>query len=220
MGLFSVFYLRKNPLIIRQIKTRDKQIFLTFDDGPDPLLTDQVLDVLKAENWKATFFVVGNRAEKNLSIIKRILSDGHAVMSHSTDHAYTPYFRGQKTLKKWLQDSLLHLSDITGMTQLAFRPPAGILTPPLVRAAEDLQVPLIMWNKRYYDTTSSFTLAKIQKHLSQLSPGDIVLLHDRQSLLRQKTFLQTLKHYIREMKAQGYSGGVFSNELIKHQTQP
>lgn len=217
MGLFSVFYLKKNPFIVRQIKTPERQIFLTFDDGPDPLQTDEVLNLLNAQNWKATFFVVGRRAQEYPEVVKRMLASGHAVMSHSIDHAYWPYFKGEKTLHKWVQDSLQNLSELTGLPQMAFRPPAGVLTPPLVKVAENLKVPLIMWNQRYFDTTSALTKPKVQIHLKRLSPGDIVLLHDRQSKKRHKTFLETLSHYIREMKAQGYSGGVVTNDLLRRQ---
>lgn len=213
-----MFYLRSHPLIIKNIRgLRGKNIYLSFDDGPDSRFTSQILDLLAQEQWKASFFVIGNEAKNNLDLVKRMLAEGHSVLSHSKDHQYLHYFKNKDHLKNWLRDSLEDLSQITGQEQKAFRPPAGILTPPLLQAAEEMKIPLILWNQRFYDTVWPLTEKKVVKNLPRLSSGDIVLLHDRQPLQRQQAFIEILKKYIQEMKAHNYQGDSLSSSLISQQ---
>jgi peptidoglycan/xylan/chitin deacetylase (PgdA/CDA1 family) len=214
VGLLPVFYLKKNPLIIRQIPDLSNEIFLTFDDGPTLDTTPLVLDLLKSENWKATFFVIGSQAVTHKSLIQRTLREGHAVMSHSVDHRYGHYFRSQSHLKNWIHHSLEDLTQLTQIPQKSFRPPAGILTPPLVRAAAELNVPLVLWNHRFFDTNSSFSKQKIQKNLDAIRPGDIVLLHDRQSPHRREEFLESLALYLQSLKAKGFAGQALNSEFV------
>jgi len=213
-----VFSLKKSPLVIQNILSpAKKNIYLTFDDGPDPETTNEVLDLLKAEKWNATFFVIGHLAEKNLNLIQRMLNEGHSVMSHSVDHDYSHYFNGKEHLKTWLQNSLKNLSFITKQPQKVFRPPAGILTPPLLEAATELNIPLILWNHRFYDAVWGLSEKKLLKSVPKLKEGDIVLLHDRQSAKKRPIFLSALKTYIRTMKAQDFIGTSLSEDVIFQQ---
>lgn len=214
LELFSVFYLIKNPLLIKKIDSNQNEIFLTFDDGPDSDFTSEVLDILTQENWPSSFFVVGQKARENKNLIQRMEHEGHAVLSHSIDHGYFHYFKGKEHLKTWLQNSLQDLSEITQKPQTAFRPPAGVLTPPLLAAAKELEVPLILWNHRFFDSVYPWTEKKIQKNLPRLHQGDIILLHDQQPLKRRKVFSYTLQTYLRQLKDLGFKGTALSPDRI------
>src|SRR4051812_22086384 len=124
-----MFSLSSSPLIVRRARSRqdEKEIFLTFDDGPDASSTQAVLDLLKSENTLANFFVIGNKARQNPALISRMLQDGHGVFSHSVDHDYRHYFTQKNALKSWIQNSLADLESQTHQQTLFFRPPAGIL---------------------------------------------------------------------------------------------
>lgn len=210
-----MFYLKKHSLLVKKIPLlKNREIFLTFDDGPDPESTSKILDILAQEKWPATFFVIGHRAQTHLPLIQRMLQDGHSVFSHSLDHNYFHYFKGKAHLKNWLEDSIQDLGRLTGQASAGFRPPAGILTPPLLQAAEEMNVPLVLWNHRFFDSVYQLTEKKVLKNISQLSSGDIVLLHDRQPQKRQAQFASSLSHYIRAMKAKSFAGCALTNELI------
>jgi peptidoglycan/xylan/chitin deacetylase (PgdA/CDA1 family) len=156
-------------------------IFLTFDDGPDPEVTPRLLDLLDELAVRATFFVVGDKAARHQPIIRRMLEAGHAVGDHSWDHAYCPFFQGRRRLEAWIRCSQRHLQDLTGRACFGFRPPAGVTTPPLIQTLRLLDVPLVHWNRRYYDTRHAFTPAKARCAAARLRAGDVVLLHDGNS---------------------------------------
>ena len=122
-----MFFFKKNPLILRKIHSAGKEIFLTFDDGPEPDLTPQILDLLREFHARATFFVIGDRARQHPQLLHRLLAEGHGVLSHSRDHRYGHYFQGQESLRRWLAASLQDLEAQTGRAQKSFRPPAGVL---------------------------------------------------------------------------------------------
>ncbi len=193
-----MFYFKSHPTIIKHIPNTRAEIFLTFDDGPSPDLTEKVLDILREEKAVASFFVIGLHAEQFPDIIRRIKQEGHAVLSHSIDHNYKNYFQKEDGLEVWLRGSLQHLEKMTGELSKIFRPPAGVITPPLVRAAEKLGLQLILWNHRFFDTTMIWTLKKANRALNKLTAGDIILLHDKQKASHHKQFLLTLRHFICE----------------------
>lgn len=214
-----MFYFRSTPGVIRRIHVQDKQLFLTFDDGPEPEFTPRVLDLLAKHQVRASFFVIGQRARAQQTLLRRILSEGHGVFSHSLDHRYDLYFRGEKPLSQWLKASLQDLEDITQRPQKVFRPPAGILTPPLIRAASALEIPLVLWSHRFFDSTRAWTEKRALRNAQCLQAGDIVLLHDRQKARRRDLFLLTLNKYLQAMQHRGYSWMCLSDSILKHEAQ-
>ncbi len=186
--------------ILKGYEASNSEIYLTFDDGPDPSLTPQVLDLLARYEAKASFFVIGIRARENQALINRMLGEGHSVFSHSLDHNYQNYFKPRKVLKKWIQDSLEDLSQLTGEESLVFRPPAGVLTPPLVQVAQELEIKLLLWNLRFFDSVWPWYQWHGQLHLSRLRGGDVVLLHDCQRPKLQNNFLLTLQFFLESLR--------------------
>lgn len=184
---------------IKKIATNDSVVFLTFDDGPCDF-TQQVLDVLLKHNAQATFFVIGQNAERSPQIIERILKENHRIYSHSIDHQYRVYFSSYLLVLNWLLDSLNHLQRLIKKKSLIFRPPAGVITPPLAQACEALGVQIILWNYRFYDSIFKLTKKKITTYLKKAQFGDIILLHDNQKATNQKIFLQSLDYLLTELK--------------------
>ena len=203
--------------IVRQIKTQEREIYLTFDDGPDVFSTPHVLKVLSEKNVKATFFVVAEKAKKNIQLLNEILGQGHAIGNHSLDHTYGVFFRGRKKMLKWIQDSELVLVDLGIKSHVGFRPPNGIVTPKLVSVLEELQIPLVLWNQRYYDAIIPWTKKRALQLIPNFTPGSVILLHDRQSEKKCSDFCEVLGAWIDEVKAQGFKFGLLSRELCKKQ---
>lgn len=172
MFSFSSYPVRRRP-------AEGREIYLTFDDGPHPEVTPRVLDVLEEHHAKATFFLVGDQVGRHLSIAQEIVKRGHSIGNHSNDHDYRHYFHGERHLRDWVERSQQELQQRLGVKLVGFRPPAGVVTPPLVRAVRSLGLPLILWSRRFFDTRFAFTPARALRAARTAAAGDIFLLHDR-----------------------------------------
>ena len=184
---------------LRSLKTADDSVFLTFDDGPDPNTTPQVLDLLRDSQAKACFFVVAQKAQKYPQLIQRIVQEGHSLGNHSLDHKYSPFFRHRRYLRQWIDSSKTLIEEIAKTPTVGFRPPSGILTPELIALEKASPLPLILWNHRFFDALLPWSPSRAQKSLNRLRPGDIVLLHDFQSPKLRPQFLNTLEFYLEEI---------------------
>lgn len=159
-------------------KGNKKILALTFDDGPHPIITPQILDVLKKAEVKATFFCIGKNVEENEEIVKRIINEGHDIGNHSFSHSFWIDFFPYKQIKKELQKTSSIIYKYTDKQTRFFRPPFGVTTPSISRAVKQLQYQVIGWNVRSYDTfykTEERIMKQIQKQIKEQS---IVLLHD------------------------------------------
>jgi peptidoglycan/xylan/chitin deacetylase (PgdA/CDA1 family) len=192
-----------------------REIFLTFDDGPDETGTPQVLELLAKHKVKATFFVVAERAKEHHALLAQIQQTGHAIGNHSLDHRYGPYFHRSAYLKRWLGDAENILSQLTGAPTVGFRPPAGVQTPELHRAARELGLPIILWNERFFDSVFRWDVTAALKSSHRLTPGSIVLLHDRQKPKNLSLFLRTLGIYIEALSKRGFEFRALSRALYK-----
>jgi chitin deacetylase len=199
--------------IIRQItlNTQDKAIAqgeplkaiaLTFDDGPWPEITSQVLDILKGNNVKATFFVVGKQVQKYPQLLKQVVAEGHAIGNHTWSHQYGPY--NESTAAREIEDTATLIYQTTGVKTSLFRPPAGILNNGLVTYAQQQNYGVIMWSVDSKDWRSrpTRTPAFIDNVLKEAKPGGIVLLHDGGG--DRSATIKALPQLIAQLKKRGY----------------
>jgi peptidoglycan/xylan/chitin deacetylase (PgdA/CDA1 family) len=182
-----------------------KSIFLTFDDGPTPSATEEVLDILVRKNASASFFVIAERAEAQAKLIGRMQASGFAIGNHSLDHHYSPFFGSTAAMQAWISDAEFKLQKLTSKPSIGFRSPAGVQTPKLHRALSEAGLPLIHWNKRFFDAVLPWSKALALRSLDATPSGSIVLLHDSQSGFRKKVFLSTLAAYIDRAHELGFS---------------
>jgi peptidoglycan-N-acetylglucosamine deacetylase len=154
------------------------EIALTIDDGPDPIVTPQVLDILDRYAAHATFFCVGEKAARYPDLCLEIVRRGHAVENHSQHH--TQYFSllGPRGFMRELQAAQSTLGQITGQAPVFFRAPAGLRNPFLDPVLARLGLTLASWSARGFDTQIGD--AERIKHalLRELRAGGILLLHD------------------------------------------
>jgi len=123
---------------------QEKVIALTFDDGPWPDTTFQVLDILKREDIKATFFWVGQYLKADPQIAKRVVADGHAIGNHTWHHWYRPM--NQSTAAREIEDTAELIYKTTGVRTPLFRPPGGLLTNGLADYAEEKKYVITLWS--------------------------------------------------------------------------
>jgi peptidoglycan-N-acetylglucosamine deacetylase len=198
---------------IRQINDENKSVYLTFDDGPDPYFTPIVLQLLLKLEVKATFFLIGENAQENPHIVEQIIKNGHTIGNHSLDHNTSHYFHQQKHLINWLESSNSLFKKLK-IESIGFRSPLGMKTPPLQKALKELEMILVLWNIRYYDTNNMLDKKRIKKSLNKIKKGSIILLHDTQKEEFRSSFLEALEYLIFEIKSKGLSFKALNKRII------
>ncbi|MCM3652951.1 glycosyltransferase [Metabacillus litoralis] len=186
----------------------EKEIVLTFDDGPDPKYTESILEILKQYQVKASFFVIGNKAIQNQDIVERIYRDGHEIGNHTFSHPKTNEV-SDKQLKLELNSTQRIIQGITGRTTLLNRSPYGDeeakYMPSHFQKLQDVtQMGYVTVN---YDIDSKDwklrdSEAIVENVLNQVSSGDIILLHDGGGD-RQAT-IEALPEIIEQLQNKGY----------------
>lgn len=151
---------------------------LTIDDGPDPEVTPQVLDLLDRHAAHATFFCIGEQAERFPDLCREIVRRGHAVENHSQGHRHNFSVLGPRGLARELQASQDTLTRISGERPLFFRAPAGLRNMFLDPVLAQLGLRLASWSARGFDTRVGDATRVTRSLLRSLQPGAILLLHD------------------------------------------
>ena len=158
--------------------TARNEIALTIDDGPDPAVTPQVLDLLDQYAVQATFFCIGEKAALYPDLCLEIVRRGHAVENHSQQHCHHFSLMGRSGIRRELQTAQDTLTAITGLRPLFFRAPAGLRNPFLDPVLADLGLRLASWSVRGFDTRIGDAESVKNKLLHGLQAGAILLLHD------------------------------------------
>ncbi len=154
------------------------EIALTIDDGPDPVVTPQVLDLLDRYEVRATFFCIGEKAARYPDLCRDIVRRGHAVENHSQHHRHYFAMMNRSGFMRELQAAQATLTAITGQPPLFFRAPAGLRNPFLDPVLNKLDLRLASWSARGFDTRVNDAARINQQLLHDLRPGAILLLHD------------------------------------------
>lgn len=197
---------------MRRIESAAGLIFLTFDDGPDPSTTPLILDILKRTNSKATFFLVAKKAKQHPALVRKILADGHAIGNHSLDHRYTAFFAGRDRMLAWVDESIRMLADAGAKHPIGFRPPAGIVNPKLVAALKLRGLPLVLWERRFYDTVFPWTPSDARRAARSIREGAIVLLHDGRGVSWLEHSGTALEEFVATVKNRGLNFQTLTRE--------
>jgi peptidoglycan/xylan/chitin deacetylase (PgdA/CDA1 family) len=183
-----MFYLVKSPWILKKyfsectwnIKTNEKILYLTFDDGPHPEATSFVLEQLKNYNAKATFFCIGKNVKEHFEIYKQIISDGHRPANHTFSH-----------LNGWKTDDEIYVRDIEKAAEIIdsdlFRPPYGRITKFQIKVLQQQKINLktIMWDVLSGDFDTSIQPENCYLNvINNAKPGSIIVFHDSAKALQ------------------------------------
>ncbi|ERI94914.1 polysaccharide deacetylase [Clostridiales bacterium oral taxon 876 str. F0540] len=123
--IFSMFSEVKANMINSKELNRENTIYLTFDDGPSNIVTDRILDILKQNGVKATFFVIGGRIHGKEKVLKRIANEGHSIGLHSYTHDYKRIYSSSEVFIKEMDDTQYAVKKVTGITSNIIRFPSG-----------------------------------------------------------------------------------------------
>ncbi|MBN3958194.1 MAG: polysaccharide deacetylase family protein [Nostoc sp. NMS8] len=185
-----------------KLKANEKVIALTFDDGPGPKNTAQILEILKKNNIKATFFMIGEMVKYFPQVAKQVAADGHIIGNHTWHHWYRRM--DVATAANEIDRTAEIIYKTTGEKTTLFRPPGGFLNNGLVEYAENEKYAVMMWSEESGDAErrSPQVPMLIKNVLKYAKPGAIVLMHDGGG--NRSKSVKALPEMIAGLKAQGY----------------
>ncbi len=196
-------YLVRLPFFIRwfypqslwRVKTKEKVAYLTFDDGPIPEVTPWVLELLKKEKIKATFFCVGENVKKHPEVYQRVISEGHRTGNHTFNHLQSFRTPSNQYLKN------IEVSEQYMHSKL-FRPPHGQLRPRILKAIQK-KYSVVFWDLLSCDFDASKSPEDCFEIVRKKArPGSVIVFHD--SLKAEKNMKYALQKTISHLKKQGY----------------
>lgn len=193
--------------IFWKIKTEQKKIFLTFDDGPVPEITPQVLEILKKYNAKATFFCVGDNVRKHPEVYNQIIEAGHAIGNHTFNH-----------LNSWKTSSKDYLDNIEKSEEYIstklFRPPYGKLRLSLIKKLNNNNYKIIMWKILSGDFDKKISNLKcLDNVIDNANKGSIVVFHD--SIKAQDRLFYALPRVLEHFSKLGFEFCSITNDVFK-----
>ena len=196
-----------------KLDLRHKAIALTFDDGPWPRTTTQILDILNKNNIKGTFFWVGRYLQVYPELGKKVAAAGHAIGNHTWNHQYYKY--NEDGAAREIDRTTSLIEELTGVKTSMFRPPGGILNNGLVAYAQKKNYAVVMWSADSLDWRTA-TQSLMENVMRQANSGGIVLMHDGGGN-RSRT-VEALPDIIAKLRKEGYTF-VTVPELLKMQEQ-
>src|ERR1035437_7523646 len=202
--LYLLFHPRNQWLVANRSQVeRGGCVAPTFDDGPDPVDTPRLLDLLREKGVKATFFVVGQRADRHPEIVRRAWEEGHLIANHTWSHRPLFCFLSPRRLRSEIERGNDCIERICGVRARYFRSPVSLRHPLLRFALQRAGVEYVSWRIRSYDTIIENSAFLARRILSQVASRDIILMHDRLPKGTHVLF-EALPGVIDELKERGF----------------
>ncbi len=213
------YYLKYESIknMVKELPKDKKFVALTFDDGPSKTNTPLILEVLNSHNIKATFFMLGAKAEKNIALVEQVVEAGHELGNHSYSHSALT--RGSlKSVSNELQKTKDILQKYTTNIQW-FRPPYGLVNTKIYEKACQMGMNTVLWTVDSKDWRKSTQSVLKQRVLEDIQPGSVILFHDT----KEQTAL-ALPDIIKTLQNEGYEFVTMSEWLQRveetHQGDP
>ena len=188
--------------LVWDIPNSDKKIYLTFDDGPIPDVTEWVLDILKSKDIKATFFCIGDNMKKHPEVYKRILAEGHQTGNHTFNHLNGWNTETNHYIENFKLCETEH-SKLNTKHSFLFRPPYGKIKPSQSKTIRQFGYKIIMWDVLSYDFDSTVSEEKcLENVISNTEQGSIIVFHD--SVKAEKNLKYALPKAIQILKNKGF----------------
>lgn len=186
-----------------------REVALTFDDGPHPAFTTRLLDLLKRENVKATFFMVGKKVDEAPAMVKRIAQEGHEVANHTYNHVNLDKLSPEQAAAE-IRQANEAIQRACGVKPISFRPPGGHHSEIVYQAARKQGVRTVFWTDDPGDFNKPAPNVIIDRTMKDLDNGSDILLHDGI-----EPTLQMLPALIARLRREGYQFVTIS-EMAQH----
>jgi peptidoglycan-N-acetylglucosamine deacetylase len=204
LTLYLLFHPRNQWLVTNRSRVDGAGcVALTFDDGPDPVDTPKLLDLLRDKGVKATFFVVGKRADQYPEIVRQAWAEGHLIANHTWSHRLLFCFLTPSRLRSEIERGSESVHRICGFSPHLFRSPVGMRHPLLRPYLKDAGLEYVSWSIRTRDTLTGNSAVLARRILNQAASGDIILLHDHLPG-GADVMLEALPRVIDELRARGF----------------
>lgn len=197
--------------IVKRISTDQKVIALTFDDGPHPKTTNEILKILKEKNVKATFFVLGENVKMYPEILAKTKAEGHEIASHSYTHRHLTKVNAAECGQE-MDDAEAIISQIAEKPHL-FRPPGGLYNETVLKEAQNRNYTIVLWSIDTLDWQRPNIGSVVKAVMEQAKSGSIILMHDG---LYPMPTPKALGIIIDKLRAKNYSF-VTVGELLKYE---
>lgn len=187
------------------IKNADNKIYLTFDDGPIPEVTEWILDILNKYEVKATFFCIGDNIEKHPEVFQKVIQNGHSIGNHTFNHLKGWNFSTEEYIENTLQceKAITSNSEIVNLKSKIFRPPYGKIKPSQSKILRKLGYKIIMWDVLSVDYDKKISPEQCLENIIQNTvSGSIIACHD--SLKAFKNLEYALPKAIEYLKNKGF----------------
>ena len=162
---------------IYRVKTKQKIVALTFDDGPSPEWTPKILDELKKANIKATFFMIGHHVKKYPEVARRVAAEGHTIGNHTYAHSVIFYYTPEE-VEEEIKYTELIVKEVTGQRTKFFRPPKAWIMNTMKDKVKSMGYEVILWSLNSKDWVTFDDKYMVRYILRNIRNGDILLFHD------------------------------------------
>jgi peptidoglycan/xylan/chitin deacetylase (PgdA/CDA1 family) len=202
--LYLLFHPRNQWLVANRSRVDGVNcVALTFDDGPNPIDTPKLLDLLREKGVKATFFVVGQRADQYPELVRRAWAEGHLIANHTWSHRPLFCFLTPWRLRAEIERGTESIRRSCGFRPRLFRSPVGLRHPLLGPYLKEAGLDYVSWTLRTCDTLGRNSNNLARRILSNVSNGDIILLHDHLPA-GADAMLEALPGVIDELRLRGF----------------
>jgi peptidoglycan-N-acetylglucosamine deacetylase len=192
------------PTLTWRIPTTQREVYLTFDDGPVYGPTEFVLEELKKHSAKATFFCIGDNIRKHPEVFKRIITDGHAIGNHTFNHLSGWSTNNERYLDNIQQFETVYRNYLGSFTEPSrlFRPPYGRIKRSQINALSDYKI--VMWDVLSFDFEKNLSAERcFQNTLRAVRPGSIIVFHD--SMKAEKNMTYALPRLLTALREKGFA---------------
>lgn len=193
---------------IYRVKNKDKMVAITFDDGPSPIWTPQILDELKKAEAKATFFMIGHHVKKYPEVARRVADEGHQIGNHGYAHSVILYYTPPE-IEEEIKYTETVIREITGQTTKCFRPPKAWMPEDIKQHIKTLGYSVVLWSLNSKDWVEFDHRLMVRYLTRNVKSGDIILFHDSGNVFsteggdRTQTVL-AISSLVRILREQGY----------------
>jgi peptidoglycan/xylan/chitin deacetylase (PgdA/CDA1 family) len=194
--------------IIRHGPHHFKYVALTFDDGPDPVYTPEILDILKEKDVRATFFLIGRNVQDYSEIARRMVEEGHSIGSHTYSHKSLIPLTAKSTYNE-IKNAEVAIEEATGIRPTLFRPPRGVYSGYARELLKEERYTIVLWDLSAVDWAELAPKKIVANVVNKVKPGSIILLHDSGDLITYRggdrhSTVKALPEIIDKLRAQGY----------------
>lgn len=205
--------------VFTHFATGEKEVWLTIDDGPDETDTPQILELLDRHRARATFFAIGQQAARHPGLVAEVVRRGHEVAHHTHTHPlYLFWCATPARVRAELDDGLTALQK-TGVRPRCFRPPVGIKNPFLPGALAERGLVCIGWSARGRDCISRDPARVVERVMSRLKPGAIILMHEGPNACRQVR-VEAIARLLNALSERGFTCVVPETWQLRWRSQP